>query len=766
VTALLSILLGLSPAAVAGDDTFLGEVLPVLEEHCVHCHAEPDPAGQLDLERFTDAAAARDEPRTWARVRAALAEGAMPPESVRRRPAPDELAAVLGWIEATFQDLSTPQAAPPGRTTLRRLNRAEYRWAVLDLFGVDYPTDEHFPADGVSLGFDVIGETLSLAPVQLERLLAAAEHVAERALPTSPTEQVPVQRFEPGDFEAAEHHKVLRSRSLFAMYANGKSTIPCTVERGGEYLLRATATAKQAGRHPARLVLSVDRKRLGRLDVEAVFPEPEDYEMRLELDPGEHELGLAFINDFKDEEREESEGRDRNLYVASVELVGPLDALEATPFQQRFFPSTMEDELGAARRALARLAPLVWRRPVDVAELDELLALAPEVASERERLRTALVALLVSPHFLFRVEPEPVAGERSLTGHELATRLAAFLWSSVPDEELLARAAEGGLRDSAGLRKEVRRMLRDARASRLAQGFASGWLQLERQETSRPDPARFPRFDSGLWRAMRQETELFFEALLRESRPVSELLGSDFTFANERLAEHYGLDGVRGTHMRRVAVPAHLRARRGGLLGQAAVLTATSHATRTSPVLRGKWVLEVLLATPPPPPPPGVDALEDDGDATPHTSLRERLLRHREDPACAVCHAPMDGLGFALENYDATGAWRESDGDFPVDALAELPGEEPFEGPGGLRALLLRDGALLGGLARHLATYALGRALATGDREQLTRLLRDLPPDPTLEELVAAVCELSAFRTRRAETPGVEVIEAAAPSRR
>lgn len=760
MSALLSILLGLGPAALAGDEAFLEEVLPVLEEHCIHCHADEEPAGELDLERLTDPATAQGESRTWALVRQAITDGAMPPESVRSRPAPEELTAVLHWIEASFPDLTAPQAAPPGRTTLRRLNRSEYRWAVLDLFGVDYPTDEHFPADGVSLGFDVIGETLSLAPVQLERLLAAAEHVADRALPASTTEQVPVQRFGPGDFEAADHHKVLSARPLFAMYANGKSTIPCTVERGGEYLLRATATAKQAGRHPARLVLSVDRKRLGRLDVEAVFPEPADYEVRLELDPGEHELGLAFINDYKEEER------DRNLFVARVELVGPLDALEATPFQRRFFPTDLEEEPGGARRALERLAPLVWRRPVDAQELHELTGIAPEVAPERERLRTALVALLVSPHFLFRVEPEPEAGERPLDGHELATRLAAFLWSSVPDEELLARAAEGGLRDPEALRTEVRRMLRDARASRLAQGFASGWLQLERQEASRPDPARFPRFDPGLWRAMRQETELFFEALLREGRPVSELLGSDFTFANERLAEHYGLDGVRGTHMRRVGVPADLRARRGGLLGQAAVLTATSHATRTSPVLRGKWVLEVLLATPPPAPPPGVDALEDDGDATPRTSLRERLLRHREDPACAVCHAPMDGLGFALENYDATGAWRESDGEFPVDARAELPGEEPFEGPGGLRALLLRDGAFLGGLARHLATYALGRALATGDREQLTRRLRELPPDPTLEELVAAVCELSAFRTRRAEAPGVEVIEAAAPSRR
>lgn len=732
----------------APGDEFELAVVPVLAQHCCTCHEPEDPAGELDLERFTSAWGARAEPEVWRLVREALREDEMPPASADSRPSEAQRAALLGWIEGALPELALPLAPEPGRTTLRRLNRLEYRMAVLDLVGVDYPVEQHLPADGVSQGFDVIGETLSMPPILFEKYVDAAEDIAREALPTSPAEEVPAQRFSLRDLHPAENHEYAESSGRFAMYSNGKSTVAATANSSGEYLVRVEASARQAGPRPAGLVLSANERRLERFEVEAAYAEPAVYEARAQLEAGELELGLAFVNDFYDPDESDPERRDLNLYLSSLELIGPIDRRQATPFQLRY--GSPGDGRGA-RRILARLAPLFWRGPVTERELDDLLSLAEPGADERARLRQALVTLLVSPRFLFRVEPEPEGAARALDGHELATRLAAFLWSSVPDEELLALARAGALSDGEELHAQLERMLRDARASRLARGFAAGWLQLERLQLATPDPDRFPDFEPELRDSMRRESELFFEAMLREGRPVSEFLEADFTFVDERLADHYGLAGVQGSSMRRVPIPEHLRGRRGGLLGQAALLTATSHAARTSPVLRGKWVLEALLATPPSPPPANAGALDESRAATAGASIRERLERHRRDPACAACHAPMDGLGFALEHYDATGAWRERDGDFEIDARGDFPGEASIHGAAGLRERLLAGGAFRRGLARHLYTYALGRALAPADEAQLDELLQGLPPDPTLNELLHALCDTPAFRTRQAE---------------
>jgi mono/diheme cytochrome c family protein len=732
------------------NDAFAPRVAPVLARHCVECHGTEDPAGDLDLERFENAWQARAEPELWSRVREVLREGEMPPKSAASRPDAAEIHSVLEWIAGELGPASPEPARRPGRTTLRRLNRFEYRMAVLDLCGVDYPTRERFPADGVSHGFDVIGETLSLPPLLFERLLEAAEEIAREALPEPGSVEFASQRFSARELVPGEHNEYVPGPDRLGMYSNGQASAVARVSRSGEYALRVWASAQQAGPEPARLWVSIDGARLERFDVTAPLERPAAYEARTLLVPGEHQIALAFVNDFYDPQASDPEQRDRNLYLSSLELVGPLDDLPLTPFQARFLHPDEESE-GGARRALTRLARLAWRAPIQDGELDELLALAPPDAGERARLREALMALLVSPRFLFRVEPEPDAPVRDLDGYELATRLAAFLWSSLPDEELLEQAEGGGLARDGLYHGQILRMLRDARSSRLAEGFAAGWLQLERLELAVRDPARFPAFDEELRDAMRRECELFFETLLREDRPVSELLEADFTYANERLARHYGLVGVKGPALRRVPIPEHLRGRRGGLLGQAALLTATSHAARTSPVLRGKWVLEALLAAPPPPPPPGVGALEDGQAAASAAPIRERLERHRSDPSCAACHAPMDGLGFALENYDATGAWREMDGDFAIDATGRLPGEAPILGPEGLRRRLQEDGAFLRGFVRQLATFALGRALAPGDRDQVEALLQGLPSEPTLGAVLHAVCDLPAFRSRHRE---------------
>jgi len=737
-----------TPGSPATVDGYRESVLPLLEEHCVDCHSPPEPEGGLDLVPFATEGAALDAPELWWRVREELREGRMPPVTVRSRPAEASITRALDWIQAAAArgDLPEPER-PPGRTTLRRLNNTELRHALLDLLGVDDPGLAELPADGVSHGFDVIGETLSMPPIHVEKCFAVAERVAWAALPPEGTARLEERRFAPGELELSDPDFFRERAPVVWMFTNGSASALVSIERSGEYLLRARVGATRAGPDLARLDLAFDGNRLGRFEVEADPREPETVEARLRLEVGAHRLSAGFVNDYYEPENPDPERRDRNLALHDLTLVGPLDAPLRTPFEQRYLPEGQPLE---AATVAARLARLAWRGGVGPEDVEALLALAPPEAGERERLRTALTAMLASPRFLLRVEPEPDGPWRELSDFELATRLAAFLWRSVPDETLLERATSGALASRAGRAAEVDRLLRDARASRLTRDFARQWLQLGRLDASSPDPLRFPTFDEGLRASMRRESELFLEALLREERPTSELLLANFTFVDARLARHYGLRGVEGDAHRRVAVPPELRDQRGGLLGQAAILTATSHPARTSPVRRGKWVLEALLATPPDPPPPGVDSLEA-GAAASAATLRERLELHRADAACAVCHAPMDGLGFALEPYDAVGAWRERDEDEAIDANAELPGGVRVDGPAELRAELLRDGRLARGLLRHLTTFALGRGLVERDLEAVDEVLAALPEDPTLRELIHAVVELEAFGRRYAE---------------
>jgi len=385
-------------------------------------------------------------------------------------------------------------------------------------------------------------------------------------------------------------------------------------------------------------------------------------------------------------------------------------------------------------------------------ELASLLALTADEAPREARVRVALEALLCSPHFLFRVESDPPEAPpgsvRELSGFEWATRLSYFLWSSLPDEELLAAAHSGHLATSQGRAREVERLLRDPRASELTRNFAAQWLQLRQLERATPDAARFPSFDEALRASMRAETELLFETVLRERRALSELIDPDFTFLDERLARHYGLDGVLGERMQRVRLDPSQRAVRGGLLQQASVLTVTSNPTRTSAVKRGKWVLETLLGSPPLAPQPGVDSLDPSSEAASAASLREQLARHRADPRCAVCHDRMDPLGFALEHYDPLGRWREHDGGLAVDASGEFEDGTPFRGSRALETRLASDPAFARCVLEKLSVYALGRGLRPADSAALDAARARVGADPTLVELIHAVVELDAFRLR------------------
>lgn len=723
-----------------------------LTRHCIECHSAPEPEARLDLERIaTDLSTLSGSTRTWRKIQKVLRDREMPPED-EPRPDPGELQRILAWLEANRPVVTGSGAASDGpAVSLRRLNRFEYENTVRDLLGVEFDSGSSFPADEVGHGFDNMGDVLSLSDLQLEKYLEAAEWIAARALVRHDPAVGP-RRFPPLEMKAVGKANGLNAgKELFSFATTGEARVSRELPRDGVYALRARAFASQAGPEVARLELRLDGKRQQGFEVEAVQGAPQVYETRMELSAGEHQFGVAFVNDYYQPDAADPADRDRNLYVTWMEIEGPL----GPPQKSRFHLGLLQ-RIGASpeplRAALTDVARRAYRRPPTELEIERLASLAEPDEAWEATLQRALIAILVSPNFLFRVEQPPAAGseERPLDDHELATRLAYFLWSSMPDEALFRQAELGRLREGPVLLGEVDRMLGSARSGALVESFAGQWLQLRSIERVAPDPRRFPGFDQELREAMAAESSLLFEAVLREDRPVRELLTADFTFLNQRLADHYGLSGVRGSRMRRVALDGR---RAGGLLHHAAILTLTSEATRTSAVKRGKWVLETILDDSPPPPPADVMALDQSAPTHGGETLRQRMERHRSDPKCLPCHERMDPIGFALENYDALGRWRELDAGKPIDASGELPDGRTFVGPAGLQVILQDDDAFVGALARNLLTYALGKGLNERDHFDLEQLLAQLEPEPTLQQLIHAIVSSNAFRTSRGGTP-------------
>jgi len=700
-----------------------------VEQYCLTCHRGKRAKANLDLTNATRA--------QWFKVRRQLMSGLMPPPDAEQPDAAETSAA----LKRLDQKLKATAPARPAAVTIRRLNRVEYQNTIRDLLGVDFDAAARFPADEVGHGFDNIGEVASLPPLLLEKYLAAAEEIARKAI-LDPDPQNPPATRVPGNRLQREGHGNVFGRGNL-LWTNGEFFFHFDFPRDGKYILRASAFGQQAGREVVRMELRLDKRRVQAFSVRETGAAPGTFEARTRVSRGRRRVGMAFTNDFYDPANK----ADRNAGIVWLEVVGPIDAPVPSPAQRWLVPvpppkSGWREHL---RVAVDKLAARAFRRPAREREVASILRAVDRAAgrhaSYEARLRIALTAVLVSPHFLFRIEPGAEA--RPLDDFELASRLSYFLWSSMPDAELFRVARQGKLRDPQVRTAQVRRMLRDARASALAQNFATQWLKI-RDLPSRvtPDARRFPHVDRKLVEAMLAETVMFFDAILREERPVHELLDAPFSFVNGPLAKHYGLPGVRGDRMRRVP-------RAGGVLTHASILTVTSNPTRTSPVKRGKWILTALLDAPPPAPPPGLDPLKDDGKVVDGVSLRRRFEMHREDPRCAVCHVHMDALGFALQNLDAVGRWRERDeGGLPIDSSGTLPDGKRIEGLNDLKRVLKNDPAFLRSLARHLLTYALGRGLVDDDEFAVEDLVAALERTPTLQRLIRAIVTLEQFTHR------------------
>jgi hypothetical protein len=759
----------------------------LLDQYCIGCHNDRTRTAELTLQTVAldQVGHLADEVGVWESVVLKLRAREMPPAG-RRRPEPAAYDRLASWLETSLDEAAV--AAPdPGRPVIHRLNRAEYTNAVRDLLAIDIDGREHLPADDSGYGFDNIGDVLSISPSLLERYMIAAAKISQLAVG------------DPGIRPAVQTYSV---RPTLIQHGRMSEEQPFGTRGGmsarhyfpvdGEYrvkirLQRTHAAQIRGLAEPNDIELRLDRRRVAEFTVggdgvinpwgavmaASAYEQTADdgLELALAVTAGTHVIGVAFP-----EKRGVPEGlleprlssasyefagdRDAPMALGSIEISGPFDAARPadTPSRARIFScepvGTTDGDLACATEILTALTRRAFRRPVTDDDLDSLLKFYATGRADGgfdRGIQRALRAILVDPEFLFRIESEregvPSATAYRVTDVELASRLSFFLWSSIPDDELLALAERGELGQPDVLRRQVRRMLEDSRSSALVENFAGQWLYLRNLPGVRPDPDAFPEFDDNLREAFRRETELFVASQLREDLSVVELLTADYTFVNERLARHYGIPGIYGNQFRRVSLEGGLRV---GLLGQGSILTATSYPNRTAPTLRGKWVLDNLLGVPPPSPPPDVPDLEDSDTLSPR-SVRERLEAHRANPVCASCHARMDPLGLALEPFDAIGGLRTHDGDAAIDASATLPDGSSLVGPAGVREhLLSRQERFVSSLTKKLLTYALGRGLEERDPPAVRRIVRDAERDDyRWSSLVTGIVESVPFRMRR-----------------
>lgn len=709
-----------SPKAPEKQADFVREIRPLLRRYCEPCHAGVEASGGVDIAAIKSQAHAERAAGMMARLAANIEAGIMPPEG---SPRPNkELASRL---TQGIRNMVAASPSAPGRVTLRRLNRFNYANTVRDLLGVDWNPTEDFPSDDVGYGFDNIGDVLSISPLLMERFLDAAEQLANRAIAVSPSQRRVIDLA-----EMSLDGGVNERDGLLAFFANGTARKIVKIDREGDYLLKATAFATQAGDQLAKISFHVGHRKPETMEVRSGRAKPELYELPVRLEKGTITLGIGFPNDHYEPQNPDPSRRDRNLYVMAFEVVGPIGEQEPVPASHtKLLPRRLPNETDDAYRTriVSQFALKGYRRPPtddEVRRLTELLKRGErEHGSIEAGFRLVVQAVLSSPKFLFRPEVDgALQDRRMLNGYELASRLSYFLWGSMPDERLFEQAKSGSLNTPEGRRSEVLRMLSSPKARGLADGFATQWLQIGKLDNFVPDPDQFPSFSEDLRKSMKEEPLATFDAIRAENRSVLEFLDSDSTMMNEVLARHYGIKGVHGTQMRRVAIS---DPRRGGLLTQAAILAITSNPTRTSPTKRGRWVLEQILGTPPPPPPPGADNLNETSPSLAGLSLRKKLELHRSNPDCASCHARLDPLGFGLENFDPIGRWRDTDGGAKIDSTGILPGGRKFSGPRELKSILLDQKSLfVRNLADKLLTYAIGRGTRPEDKPVIERIAR------------------------------------------
>jgi len=763
-----------------------------IQRTCVGCHSDRMRSGGLSLAAF-DVATAAEHPEVTEKIIRKLRAGLMPPAGVRR----DEVA--LAALAATLEQEADARvaAAPPGRRTFQRLNRAEYARSVQDLLALDVNAGDYLPLDTKSANFDNIADAQLLSPTLMQSYLTAAAEISRLAVGD------PAATAREATYQVSRWMSQREHVDGTPYGTRGGTSVVHTFPADGQYRFRVSfyhettgalygngRAALHTAQAPERIEISIDGARVALLDIDRWMSTSDPDGVNLHTEPiaitaGPHRVSAAFIRRMEGPVQDLIAPLDWSLASTSIAdaygfttlphlrdlaITGPLtvSGVSDTPSRRKIF--TCHPDAAApgrepdgrttvcAREIVTRLASQAFRRPAGERDVNALMALYAEGADQgfEAGVRTAIEGILASPKFVFRLEERPASAAANdaytISDFDLASRLSFFLWATGPDDQLMHLAETKRLSDPVTLEQQVRRMLADPRSEVLAQRFASQWLRLQDLDKINPDVRFYPDFDEQLKTSMRRETELFFAHIVRSDRPVTDLFSADYTFVDERLAGHYGIPNVVGAAFRRVDIP---DPQRRGILGQASMLTLTSHADRTSPVLRGKWVLEVLLGTPPPPPPPNVPDLEATAEAEDGRlrTVRERMEQHRANPACSSCHRMIDPIGLALENFDVTGAWRIRDNGAPVDAASALYDGTPLSGPSDLRtALLKRSDVLIQTFAENLMTYALGRRLEATDMPSVRTMVRSAHgTGDRFSAFVVGIVKTPAFRMKSAD---------------
>ncbi|MBZ5674410.1 MAG: DUF1592 domain-containing protein [Acidobacteriia bacterium] len=752
----------------------------MLDKYCVTCHNQRLKTGGLTLDNL-NLDHVSDNAETWEKVLRKLHGGMMPPQGM---PRPDGATVdkFTGWLEASL-DRAAATHPEPGRSTLHRLNRTEYGNAIHDLLDLDIDAASFLPADDEANGFDNIADVLRFSPSLLEQYLSASDKISSLAVGDPSITPVSLVFHAAPDLDQEQHIEGL------PLGTRGGILIHYNFPLDGEYDFRVFLLQNIVGyltglEYAHQLEISIDGQRVFLAQVGG----EEDNKMsdanlgvakdtidarlrtRIPVKAGPRTVVVTFLrrNSAPSDEPLQPFTHDHDLQnmngvprIDRMQITGPFNPTGPgdTPSRHRIFscrPANASAELPCARTILTSLARRAYRRPVTGADLENLLSFYQSARNKKNfdaGIENALRLILTNPKFLFRTETDP-AGAAPGSMHpvsdlELASRLSFFLWSTIPDDQLITVASQGKLKDPAVLEQQVKRMLADDRSEALVKNFAGQWLMLRNLPNVQPDPNEFPNFDDNLRQAFRRETEMFFGSIMRDDRNVLDLLTADYTFVNERLAKHYGIPGVYGSQFRRVKVTDEARR---GLLGQGSILTVTSEANRTSPVKRGKFILEAILGTPPPAPPPGVPPLKENEGAQ-ALSVRARLEEHRKSPACSGCHAVMDPLGFSLENFDGVGEWRTKEPGGAVDPTGQLADGTKVDGPVALRnAIMKHPEQFVRTLTEKMLTYGLGRGLEYYDMPTVRGIARDAERnDYKFSSIVLGIVKSTPFQTRRVQ---------------
>ena len=753
------------------DTRYKNQIAPLLARYCTDCHGSAKKKGGVRLDEPVTTAKMISDAEKWQTLLEQITTAQMPPEE-KPRPDAKDIDAIAKWVRdaIAFADSKTPK--DPGYVMPQRLNRTEYNNTVRELTGLDISPADAFPVDDSGYGFDNIADVLTMSPLLAESYLDAAEAIVEQGFNPKPRDDkaepglIPARRFK------ITKEGVSKNDGVLTFYSEGVVSAIVDCVPGNEYELKARAWQDKAGTEDSKALVSLDGKEIATLMVSKVHDDPQTISCRFKATKAKHELTLAFTNDFYDQKTK----ADRNLYLTKVRINNTNAAAptsETGAFAKHVLiatPAKPADERAAAETILRVFATRAFRRPVFSDEVTKLMTLydaGKKGGTHVLGLKRALTAVLVSPSFLFRIQAgstlAPVApaapstatsdgkaksGHWAIDDFEIASRLSYFLWSSMPDEKLFKLAEAKSLGDPKVRAEQVRRMLLDPKAHELIENFAGQWLELRNLDELMLSNKRFPDWNSALATSMRKEGEMLFEEIVKEDRSVLEFINADFLYVNGPLAKLYGIKDVTGLEFKRVSAAG---TGRGGVLTMASTLAVTSNPTRTSPVKRGKWVLDQILGLPPPPPPPEIPALPDKAEDEANSPLRVRLEKHRADPSCAACHSRLDGYGLALENFDAIGRFREKDGKFPVDAVGQLPGEAPIKGAAGLKELILKHKQqFIRSFSGKLLTYAIGRGLKPYDRPTLNEIvLTSGANEFKFSSVVLAIVESDAFLKRR-----------------